>query len=530
MEKYRNSLILLLFAYCLLPVACNDEWDDHYKESETNNLEMTDYLKSNENLSTFTKILELTGYDDTLKLSRSYTVFAPTNQALENINMNDMDMLKKIVGNHIANYPYTTSELLTDTTVIKLLMYNKKYIRFEGKTGYTFGDKTISTPNIITKNGIVHILENYCPYQYNIWEFIQVYPGIDSIRNYANSLSELAFDRAASYDKDNIFIDSVFTEQNWILDNLGAIDREQNMYTAILPTNEAWNEAYQQLFPHYKSLNKTVEEKEVDGAALQVSRTKWAVSKNFLYRGMITDPADRDSITSCLRESGYYKVVKNPGYLFEGATSVEMSNGISYITNKLLNKPEDFWFPEIRVEAESNTYSLREYSNCTLESYSSIGTNVKTSKNLYVRMESLATGALSRISATFPIPNTLAGIKYNIYCVFVPTSAIDPTDLRPFLANFYLSYIGADGKIKKDQKLIPVSNTTTPDQVTKLLVAENFEFSYCDLVESSTLEAMKKEIHVFLKIENAASTTDERQGKYSRHIGLDCIILEPVIE
>ncbi len=531
MKKYKISFISLLIAISLFSFSCDDKWDEHYTEGEIFDQSMMEYLRSNEELSTFVEILERTGYSDTLAILRAYTVFAPTNEALKNVKeSDDIDMLKKLVGNHITNYSYTTSELGATGKI--LLMNNHKYVWFlPAAGGYTFGSKKIISPDVITKNGIVHVIENYYPYQYNIWEFIQSKEDIDSVRTYINSLSQLIFDREASFDKNNVLVDSVFKLGNKILTQLGPVNNELDFFTAILPTNKAWNEAYQKLFPYYKSVDHVVDNKNVaNGDSLQIERTKWNIIRDFLFYGVQVPPTGKDSLIS---QSG--TIFRNPDYLFEGATPYLMSNGYSYVTDKLNNKPEESWFGEVRVEAENDAYTLRTKTNCDLKAISSIGTSISASNNRFLRLENLSTSQLSKVSVTFPVPNTLAGLKYNVYCVFVPTTVIDLLDSRPYLLNFYLTYqtgitINNKGEYKKvtvDKKLTPAVSATDPDKVTKLLVAENVEFPYCDLLETSDY---KNEINVFLKVENAATTTDERKGLYSRNIAIDCIILEPVIE
>ena len=52
------------------------------------------------------------------------------------------------------------------------------------------------------------------------------------------------------------------------------------------------------------------------------------------------------------------------------------------------------------------------------------------------------------------------------------------------------------------------SNDTNPDEITKLLIAENYQFPYCNLISGPASE-VGKDINVCLKVENAARTRDE---------------------
>ena len=56
---------------------------------------------------------------------------------------------------------------------------------------FYYGNQKIVEPNLLTKNGVVHVLNTRVPYVMNIWEFIQNQPSLDSLRNYLNSISKL---------------------------------------------------------------------------------------------------------------------------------------------------------------------------------------------------------------------------------------------------------------------------------------------------------------------------------------------------
>ncbi len=514
----RNSIFLLTSFLIMLLTgvsSCNDDYDDHYSfdGSKRSELNLLDYMKSRSDLNKFVQLLEFTGYSDTLTLSRTFTVFALTNDVLKDLVLDESNKenLKLFTANHL------TSDAQTFPRTIKA--FNGKYIVLS-RWGdvYTYGGVTVTEPNLLAKNGIIHIMESPVFYTRNIWEFIQQQESLDSLRNYINSLTERVFDSKKSFDEDGVFIDSVFTESNLFLDNLGPVYSELFYSSAILPTNAAWRETYDKISPFYQSLDiKEDGEIVATGAELQEAQTKLSIVKDCIFRNLLSNPVENDSIIST---GG--TVFKTPGYLFENSTRYALSNGYAYVTDQMKNKLEDSWLKVLTTEAENNTNSLRTEQNCELIPYRTSGSEFKASNNYYVRFEKLPTTDYSAVSAKFPIANTLANVKYNIYCVFVPTNARDLQVTKPYKLKFYLSYIDADGNQKKDVAL-PVGNPITePDKITKMLVAENYQFSYCDLTAS--------EINVFLKVENAATVREERNDIYSRNVCIDCIILEPVIE
>ncbi|HPR32629.1 MAG TPA: fasciclin domain-containing protein, partial [Prolixibacteraceae bacterium] len=67
---------LLVFHY-----SCKQDEFDKYERPDWLAGKVYTQIKAEENLSTFAKCLELTGYDRVVDVSGSYTVFAPTNEA-----------------------------------------------------------------------------------------------------------------------------------------------------------------------------------------------------------------------------------------------------------------------------------------------------------------------------------------------------------------------------------------------------------------------------------------------------------------
>ncbi len=527
MKKY--IIIPVMVFFTLLTIfSCNDEYDEHYKTNsgERSELNLLDYMKSREDLSKFVKMIEKSGYADTLTRAQMFTVFAPTNEALGNIDVDGMDVstLKKQVGNYLTSYSQSTASIEDGYRYVSA--FNTKYIIFRKQDGkFLYGGQQIANANILVKNGLIHILSGKVPYVFNIWEFIQEEEGLDSLRNYVNSLTKMVFDPIQSYDESNVFIDSFFVERNRMLDELGNIKLENYYRTAVLPTNQAWTETYQKLFPYYKSLDSKDKDGVItSGIDRQIARTKWAIVKDYLFYDLIL-PGARDTLIST---DG--TILRNPDEILSG-TRYELSNGLAYKTEQLRNRPQDCWTREIRIEGELSYYDLRKYFNCTLSTYSGLGTGFSLSNNSYTRIGgSLPTSITSKIAVKFPVPNTLSGLKYNIYCVFVPGCAIDTTDARPYKVAFYLTYIDENGKKKEDISLPVTQNVTNTKDITKMLVAKNYVFPYCDVLEQTSSSLKEEDINVYLRVENLATATEERQNRYSRNLAIDCIILEPVLE
>ena len=522
--RYYGIPFFALLIFTVLVSSCREDWDNHYyaDASGKSKLNLYQYIQSQGELSTFTKMLKSTGYDSVLNKSQTFTVWAPNNQALVNVDLTDTALVRKIVKNHITRFSRPSSGVITKNV---LMLDNKLIVFALGTTGYTFGGKTIVKSDVATTNGIIYILSDYAPYKMNIWEFINNATGIDSLRGYINSLTVNQIDTAASY-KDGIFISTVYKQTNKALTYLGKFKSEDSLYTAILPDNAAWVEAYGRILPYYNTLSKD------GGVPAQIANTKWTLIQDLFFKGKKTLPIVQDTLYST-----YGHGFLNPNRLFTGTQATEMSNGLSYVTSQLQNSATDSWFKEIRIEAESTRYG-RTTSNYTATSVTSIGTGYNISKGYYLRLDPTTSSSISKLFVNFPIPNTLSA-KYDIYCVFVPTSIVDTTDKRPNKVRFYLSYVNSAGvqvtnasidanhQVQLPSKASAIFTTTPSGQPQMMLVTSGFQFSYSNLVGSADYISGLLST-VALKVENAAGVNTTELAGFNRTLRIDCIILKPV--
>ena len=102
--------ILLFLPFILLFTAC-DPWEKD-KQLKNSNIDKTlnEIIAVDGDISTFAQILKLTGYDQFLQTEQSLTVFAPNNEALQGIDLQNIDFLKIWVQNYIAQLTYITDK------------------------------------------------------------------------------------------------------------------------------------------------------------------------------------------------------------------------------------------------------------------------------------------------------------------------------------------------------------------------------------------------------------------------------------
>lgn len=501
---------LLLFSI-ILTISCEKVWDEHYDESSFDLPDFTlyDFIQDTPELRIFSNMLAISGYSEILRASQSYTVWAPDNNALSGIDTTSKDLVIEIVRNHIARSRITTSGI--ESRAIRML--NGKLIDFASDgAGYSFGDKVVLEANHSCKNGLVHIIDGYAAYQYNLWEFIERTESLDSLRSYLLSQTTNVFDALNSTEigvnsDGQVIYDSLFMLTNPVLEEIGAIDTEDSIYTAIIPDNTAWNEAYNRIGGYFNFAENA------GGPDRQRERTQFTLVKDMLFPGRISDPQSSDSLVST---SG--TVFYDPDQLFTNMGAPEiLSNGISYVTDQMPFADTISWFREIRVEAEES--EGRNNSNNIVFLRNSYGSGLTVSNNEYI----LADPTSAESSVEFSIPNTLSA-TYNMYCVFVPANIVNASDLTPTKVKFELTYIRRANGSEFIERITPVSNTTSPTGMTKMLISR-FDFEYASVIDEEY-----DRIAVKLKVINDVTTEEEQAGTYSRTMRIDCIIFEPVTE
>jgi Secreted and surface protein containing fasciclin-like repeats len=528
--KFRSlSLHVISFLVILLSAtSCKDDWNDHYYSEAVgkSNLNLYSYIANHPelNLSKFAELLRIAGYDSVLSKSQALTVWAPNDSALTVLPVDraDSDMVRKFVANHITEFLHSTSGVVNDT----LTMRNNKLILFSksNNSSFTLGGKMLQKSDIVTSNGILHVLKDYIPYKANLWEYLSYTKkqstGLDSLNSYLSGLNLKTLDKSKSY-SNGVFIDSVFTYSNKALNRLGALNTEDSLYTMVMPNNQAWVDAYNRIKPYYITTSAD------GGTSAQDYNTRWTIVQDLVYRQ--STPITQDSVYSSTGNQ-----LSNMLTVVNGVQPVSLSNGFGYTVSQLNIKPTDSWYKEIRVEAETDTLRNPNVPTATttitaIQKLSGLNTGFSISNGYYINAVANTSGTPT---LEFKIPNTLSA-KYNIYCVFVPNTIIE-TKSKPSKVKFNLLYSDVNGNIitkgiaadnTPTTALAAATFTTTPLVMTKMLVAKNFTFPCSNIVNVKDLK-MAKKTSVTLRLLSAVSSSTD--PTYNRNMLVDCIILEPV--
>ncbi|MAW93645.1 MULTISPECIES: fasciclin domain-containing protein [unclassified Leeuwenhoekiella] len=173
MKKLQNIPIwirlVLIVAVAGLVYNCTDE---KYKESTDETLNITEYLRANDEYSEFLEILKITGYDSFMNTYGTYTLFLPTNEAvdaymadmgansLSDIPIEDLQELAKL---HILEQVVNTTTF-TDGKISTPSLQGQFLITGAANDGGTSNitvnkEARIIASNIEVGNGLIHVLD-----------------------------------------------------------------------------------------------------------------------------------------------------------------------------------------------------------------------------------------------------------------------------------------------------------------------------------------------------------------------------------
>lgn len=249
-NKYSKAILASL-TLCAA-VSCSDPWDEHTKNVDNNlNENLAERLTSISETSEFGKLLTETGYDRVLADTKTYTVWAPTNAAIEAVptsELNDLESKTLFVRNHIALTAFGSVSTL-DTVPVQML--SNKYLEFIG--GSVMDGSSVVTADQYTSNGLYHIVDDALIPRENIWEYINNTAGNNAMSSYLVSLNEFNIyqsDSIAKADAEAMpgqYADSL---TNSYLNNVYNLNNEKNKYTFFLLENEAFNTEVEKLEPY----------------------------------------------------------------------------------------------------------------------------------------------------------------------------------------------------------------------------------------------------------------------------------------
>lgn len=336
----RYGILLLVFLAAVYGIACNKKWDQHNNITDAaiaNNLYQA--ISNNASLTKFSELLVKSGYDKIIATSKTYTVWAPTNQALATLDaaiVNDSAKLSAFVGNHIANLA-----LPTGGANQRIAMLNGKYNLFANTM---FDSANITTANLYAANGVFHVIDKFISRADNSWEFLNNSTAYPLFKTALTSLNYWFFDTtkatqigvnpatgATIWD----FTNAIVLKNRFLGQVLDLAD-EENQYTLFVLTDNAFTNEYNKLSPWFTTATSNADSTK--------NLASFYLMKDLAVKGAYTAAQLPDTLVSTFG-------VKIPINKTKIVASYKTSNGYVHVMSEvnftLANK-----FPPIIIEGE----------------------------------------------------------------------------------------------------------------------------------------------------------------------------------
>jgi len=352
----KNQYFIFLFLFIgLFLSGCTDKWEDHNKIQDSvlaDNLLLQ--IQKNPDLSKFAEYLNKTGYDKVVASSKTFTIWAPTNLALQNLDpaiVSDTAKLKPYVANHISYQSYLTS-MANPTLTIRTL--NGKNILFS-KT--KFEEANIITADRYVGNGVLHTIDMGIPPKSNAWDYLN---------SSATSLQK-SFLLSQSY----IFRDSSRAEvigidpktgipilkdgtgyfpKNYFLQRVADVSNEDVKYAYVILTDAAFT-AEKVKLSKYFTVNDPLKT-PARNTFITDSITSWNIVKDLAFKGDYTLASLPDTLTS--NDSTRIHLDKSAI-----VQTIKVSNGVVFVMNRI-DYPMSRKIKPVIVEGE---YYVSNYGN-----------------------------------------------------------------------------------------------------------------------------------------------------------------------
>lgn len=134
-------------------------------------MSLLDTIKADERLSLFYEALVLSGVSDILEGKGPFTVFAPTNDAINAVpTLNSMEQYGKIISNHLVSGKVMTADMSPDklnllypesnSLIVVTVEDGVLHLHLSAENGgANTTDAVVINPDIETANGVLHVID-----------------------------------------------------------------------------------------------------------------------------------------------------------------------------------------------------------------------------------------------------------------------------------------------------------------------------------------------------------------------------------
>jgi len=314
---------LIFLAMVLTLWTCKDPWEDHLKVSEGVPTEsLLEQLQNNAELSEFTGLLLELGWQEELESTKSYTIWAPDNNAMAEIDpadLADSADLAMFVNNHII---FGAHSYYAPVKTYKVKPYSGKNIYIDNENGTVQDANLIEPYDRVCTNGILHVIDKPLTPKPNVWDFVETTELAPMHVEYLNGLSGMVFDPSIATP---IGVDPVTGKpiydtlsgmvwSNRLLVEVRDLMDEDSLSTILLVDDPVFEAEYAKYRPWFR-VSDSLESNEL---------TWWMVARDFVFRGKMDLEDMPDTLVSLYG-------IKIPFDRYSIQKTYDASNGVVYV-------------------------------------------------------------------------------------------------------------------------------------------------------------------------------------------------------
>lgn len=476
----------------------------------------------------------------------------------------EYNVANRFARNHIARFNYESN-----MGEQRIALMNSKIVNYNAGEGTFNGVKLdAANANILSSNGMLHVLDGESQFAYNIFErlqvdsrFAKIYGDIDKYNVYTFSASS-STPGSMNHNGSMEYVDSVWSRTNSLMTDarLTYLTDEDSLYVSVIPTDAAYEAARQKLqglFKYAKDYNYAWDASKRDWTnkgtnALKFntdSLTTYNVTSRILSassfsvgynsEGPVTTSNPQaflnhvltaDSLNSAGALVIYNKDKGNVNPIFDGQTAddaIKASNGYIFAVDNYNYDPSYSFIQKMNIYGRNTA----QITGSTSEQAQYVSLD-NENQNAEVNVDALGVdnnyyyfpvSGNSQLNIDFKLNNVLS-TKYKISIVLLP-NRVNINNIRTEDDGTVIEEKPVfDVQIRNDKGAVigkAVKNVSVDqDKVEKKVLWEAFEFPYAYFGLPSGYES-------FPVLRVSMSYAQQRKGK-CKALSIAKVILEPV--
>ena len=476
----------------------------------------------------------------------------------------EYDVANRFARNHIARFNYESN-----MGEQRIALMNSKIVNYNAGEGTFNGVKLdAANANILSSNGMLHVLDGESQFAYNIFErlqvdsrFAKIYGDIDKYNVYTFSASS-STQGSMNHNGSMEYVDSVWSRTNSLISDarLNDLTDEDSLFVSVIPTDAAYEAARQKLqglFKYAKSYNYAWDESKRDWTNKGTNALKFntdslttynvtdrilsasSFSVGYNSEGPVTTSNPQaflnhvltaDSLNTNVGLVIYNKDKGNVNPIFDGQTAddaIKASNGYIFAVDNYNYDPSYSFIQKMNI----NGHNTSQVTGSTSEQAQYVTLN-NENQNAEVNVDALGVDNFyyyfpvsgnSQLNIDFKL-NRVISTKYKISIVLLP-NRVNINNIRAEEDGTIIEEKPVfDVQIRDDKGSVigkAVKNVSVDqDKVEKKVLWEAFEFPYAYFGLPSGYES-------FPVLRVSMSYAQQRKGK-CKALSIAKVILEPV--